>query len=378
MAIKRQKKKGLAVFNNSRPGTATLFICLLLQSGLKYIAFDLQVAVENPSCFTSTRFPLNLHRIPNPNPPYPLFPCLLPQRILRTGWRLVTGWQVGATVPGNFIRGFNTVLNQQGDGGTFRAPLPGMYGCAANIVLQGLARSSLYRVIISVNRQFNLRGSHHAMTGASFNEHAFNVGGIFKLNAGESVMVYVLSTSDTDYVVSTESGFHCAFIGRHNEIEAFNANGRTNSNTARVASIQMRNFQTTGAPYAFSTTRNFDGPSNTYSAAKAGIYLLFANLRFNNMDVRVNNPFFRVKIGKMGYSDFHGTPSWIEARPPRNYYSAYVAGSLLLQSGDTLRTETTSRADTSWQLYGVSRAHLKFQQSLRPSLNVPCSEVSWP
>jgi hypothetical protein len=229
-----------------------------------------------------------------------------------------------------------------------------MYGCAANIVLQGLARASLYRVIISVNRQQDVRGSHHAITGDSFNEHAFNVGGIFKLNAGESVMVYVLSTSDTDYTVSTESGFHCAFIGHDNNVEAFNAIGRTNSNVASVAPVQMRDFQTTGAPYTFSTTRNFDGPSNTFSASKAGIYLMFASLRFNNMNERLNNPFFRFKIGKMGYTDFHGTPSWIEARPPQNYFSAYVAGSLLLQRGDTLGTQTTSRADPSWQLTGVS------------------------
>jgi hypothetical protein len=227
----------------------------------------------------------------------------------------VTGWQVGATVPGNFIRGFSTVLNQESAGGTFIAPLAGIYACAANINLKGLERSSLYRVIISVNSRTDARGSHHTVTGNSFNEHAFNVGGILKLNAGETVAVFTFSASDADYVVSTESGFHCAYIGLENEVEAFNANGRVNTNAASVSPTQMRDFQTTGAAYAFSTTRNFNGPENTFTASRTGIYLMFANLRFNNMDDRQNNPFFRVKIGKTGYGDFHGTPTWIESRP---------------------------------------------------------------
>lgn len=246
---------------------------------------------------------------------------------------------------------FTSDLNQQTGGGKFRAPLAGTYACAANIVLMQVNAGSYYRVLISIDGNKEIRTSRHAINGDAQNERAIPVGGIMQLNAGQQVMVYVYSNNDGSYRVSSESGFHCAYLGSNEQVESFSAVPSGSTNSAGVNPQRMRNFRTSGASYAYSNTRNFDGDSNTYRASKSGLYMMFASLRFDGMNDQVGSlPFFRVKIGKSHYNDFHGSSVYIVGRPPSNYFTMHLTASALLQAGDVVDVQTTSRRDQSWIL----------------------------
>lgn len=272
----------------------------------------------------------------------------------------MTGWQIAAT--GNFARGITTELGKRDSGGIFRIATTGTYACSANLVLKGVEPTTYYRLFIRKGEREgdirDFRGSHHQIIGEAVNERAFNVGGVFQLQAGDDIRLYVYTLRDASFLVTSESGFHCAYLGDSHNVEAFNANGADTGGSNRLTPVptKLRNFRTTSSWSAFSTTRNFEGSPNVYTATKPGIHLFYASLRFDGMGHASSSPYFRVKMSKNNYNDYHGVPVWIEARPSRNYESAHLTGTALLQTGDKIDMETTTRVDNSWRLYGVGVA----------------------
>jgi len=261
---------------------------------------------------------------------------------LGTNWQELKKWRV---------QGFPTLYSTKGFDpatGRFKVQLVGgAYYCYAQVRLDDASRSGIKRLIISRNQEMDVNNGLHAVGGnyGSTNYRSMRVAGNAWINAGETVSLFVYSSSDT-YTAQSESGFGChklaTQIGFHADLSATQSFG---SGWRRVT-----NWRTGGNEFLYSKGTGFT-QDGYYVAPHDGYYICTSVMRIDSASTGVR---FDLHLAVNDNRDRHNGLQAVNGYGSSNYRPIIVAGSVYMERNSKLAVWIHSNGDNSWTAHSES------------------------
>ncbi|PHS10038.1 MAG: hypothetical protein COA88_03140 [Kordia sp.] len=100
--------------------------------------------------------------------------------------------------------------------GDFTAPVDGFYMFSAQVRIDGM-NTGYVRLLIAINNNTDVNNGLHAIRNsetASASFDTMSVSGVVQLSAGDTVSIYIQSSSDTSFTIQGESGFNGYLVSR--------------------------------------------------------------------------------------------------------------------------------------------------------------------
>ena len=129
------------------------------------------------------------------------------------GWSIVKNWSTKGSKLLYASPAKNGAPNPEG---FYTASQDGYFACTAQIRLDSASSSGFFRTILALNGDTSKTKAFVSIDGnkGSTNYRTMRVAGTVRMKKGDTVAVFVYSSSDTSYKVTSESGFSCNNFGR--------------------------------------------------------------------------------------------------------------------------------------------------------------------
>ena len=128
------------------------------------------------------------------------------------GWSIVKNWRTKGAAVLYALPPKNGGPNPQG---FYTATQDGYFACTAQVRLDSASSSGFFRTILALNGDTSKTKAFVSIDGTgSTNYRTMRVSGTVRMKKGDTVAVFVYSSSDTSYKVTSESGFSCNNFGR--------------------------------------------------------------------------------------------------------------------------------------------------------------------
>jgi len=200
---------------------------------------------------------------------------------------------------------------------------------------------------LSRNQETDINNGFHAIGGnyGSTNYRSMRVAGNAWINNGETVSLFVYSSSDT-YTAQSESGFGChklaTDIGFHADLNADQSFG---SGWRRVT-----NWRTGGNEFLYSKGTGFT-QDGYYVAPHDGYYICTSVMRIDSAD---RHRMFHLHLTVNDNQDRHNGLQAVNGYGSNNYRPLIVAGSVYMEQNSKLAVWIYSNGDNSWRAQSES------------------------
>ena len=207
------------------------------------------------------------------------------------GWREVTSWKTNYTTNTGFYS-----TDASWDGSRYTVATPGIYYVSANIRMDSTNLSSILRVIIAINQNYDINNGLHAIETHKAAYTTLTVAGFVRVNTGDVISVFVYS-EDTSYVTQAQSGFSVNRMGSAFSRSAFLAD--LESEIQIPASVRGNWYDLTGTRAnwtvegnygLFQTDLSFSPTTGVYTVPVTGYYYVTANVRIDG--AKANSYYF--------------------------------------------------------------------------------------
>ncbi|XP_065179718.1 uncharacterized protein LOC135810172 [Sycon ciliatum] len=248
-----------------------------------------------------------------------------------------------------YLSGYTDLYNYISSGaasGSYVMPQSGWYYLAFNTIVKSNA-SPYVRSGISIDRRADYHNGMHAIRGSPANAAVTLSGaGTARLRKGQSIQVYVYSSSDKSY--TAQASLSISAISNAQIMPATTAR-RSSLSILRTGWTTITGYGTpNGNTYYFTSSQNvFNTGQGTFVAPFTGVYAAFGSGDFSS----VSTDIFRLMVSvnsqtssDSGMVSTHATPQTSSS------FTLHVGGSLYLNAGDTVQLQVYSNTDSSYRL----------------------------
>ena len=262
----------------------------------------------------------------------------VPCQNLKKGWKEVAGWRVTG-VPGlyNVGGGFN------GKTGRYTAKTGGVYYCYASLRIDG-ANSGYFRMSLNLNKAVDVNNGFNAVRGNkdSKNFGSSSVAGTFNLKKAMNVSVYVYANNDESWKVQSESGWGChrlgSDIGFHAALKA--------DLPFKAAWNRLKGWRTNNNNELYNNGGQGINADGFFKVPSSGYYVCAAQVRIDDATGT-----FRVLISINGGTDVNNGMHAIDGNGgSSNFRTLRVAGTVSLNTGNTVSVYVYSGTDSNWKV----------------------------
>ena len=213
-----------------------------------------------------------------------------------------------------------------------------------------------FRVIIAIGGHKTANNGLHVIegNGGATNFRTMAVSGNLQLKKGQYTSVFVYSSTDNSYKISSESGFSCNQFSTAVGFRADIASTQVINN--KGFAVVATSWRTSGEPglyYASGSKINFDVSKGELTVLEDGIYFCSAQIRVDNAN---SEGLMRLLVtyNKMSETNTHGFSSLDGFGGSTNYRSLAVAGTIKLYKKDTFNVWIYSSDDASYSVHSES------------------------
>ena len=257
-------------------------------------------------------------------------------------WSELTGWTTaGAGGVYNVGGGFD------GKTGRYTAPREGCYYCGAVLRLDGASATSMFRLNLVVNRQYDYSNGMHALRGyqGSTNYASISLAGTLHLMKNQYVSLVAYASTDNSYQVHTDSMWGChrmePKVGFHADLAA-NEAFKNGWNVVTKWRTTLNN-----ELYAVGGAKLDEG---VFAAPEAGYYACATQVRVEYTNFSPGKSFFRLILAINNKKDNNNGFGSIESNRQQTTFrrSMRVAGSMFLKKGDKVAVNIYSHSIKAW------------------------------
>ena len=311
-----------------------------------YSDFDLSGRIRHESG-------LSVHLMERISPGFHAY-VLAATHLSYAGWLQVPHWK---TIPGTSDGLFQTGSNFVPRTGIYTVLSPGIYYVATNVGLDRIT-SGTANLVVSVNNELShnngLRATETFLPQSS-QSLSLHTSGFVRLDAGDKVAIHVQSTSDSTWILNSESGFSLAYIGAPLSIPAFMATPIQSIQYARTGWFELTGpWRTSGVNSLFNSGgRAFNPQTGRFTAPIFATYWVCANVWFSGLSDTGSSLLLAIGVNGQ-YSLSNSFSAKRSAPASTGAFTLSVSGALQLQTGDYVSVWVGSDKDTSWTVLGQS------------------------